>query len=171
MLVSRFLTGGAAGGGLTYSVKSAIKGEQWDARKFVGNSIGGGVGAMVGGFFGPGSGTLAKESPYLKQKATEIGMNFAGGVSSEALTAWISGEGTNLRKVAVAGITSAGFSQISVAKPVNATNLNHASWTTPSTLHGMFNGVQAFRMWKGSGQSALISAGNDILFGDMLKGE
>lgn len=95
----------------------------------------------------------------------------ANDVGSEALTAGISGEGTNLRKILAAGNISAIFSQFPISKTVNATNLNQANWTTPSTLHGMFNGVQAFRMWKGSGQGALISAGNDILFGDMLKGE
>ncbi len=144
----RFATKAEAAGA-TYSTQSAIKGEKWSFNKFMGNSVGGGFGATVGGFFGPGSGTLAKGSTYLNQKVTEIGMNFAGGVGSEALSSTISGEETNLRKILVSGGASAAFSQVPVSKPVNSNTLNQASWTSPSTFRGAFTGVQSSRMWRG----------------------
>ena len=164
-------TTGAIGGGATYSAQSAIKGEKWSFNKFMGNSVGGGFGATVGGFFGPGSGTLAKGSTYLNQKVTEIGMNFAGGVGSEALSSTISGEETNLRKILVSGGASAAFSQVPVSKPVNSSTLNQASWTSPSTFRGAFTGVQSSRMWRGGAQGSVLSGVSDISLGDTLKGE
>ncbi|WP_237204336.1 hypothetical protein, partial [Rothia endophytica] len=164
-------TTGAIGGGATYSAQSAIKGEKWSFNKFMGNSVGGGFGATVGGFFGPGSGTLAKGSTYLNQKVTEIGMNFAGGVGSEALSSTISGEETNLRKILVSGGASAAFSQVPVSKPVNSNTLNQASWTSPSTFRGAFTGVQSSRMWRGGAQGSVLSGVSDISLGDTLKDE
>ncbi len=166
----RFATKAEAAGA-TYSTQSAIKGEKWSFNKFMGNSVGGGFGATVGGFFGPGSGTLAKGSTYLNQKVTEIGMNFAGGVGSEALSSTISGEETNLRKILVSGGASAAFSQVPVSKPVNSNTLNQASWTSPSTFRGAFTGVQSSRMWRGGAQGSVLSGVSDISLGDTLKGE
>ena len=164
-------TTGALGGGITYTAQAYKKGEPWNLRKFMGNTLGGGLGAAVSGFAGPASGTLSNSSPYLRQKATELSMNFLGGAASEGVNSFISGEDSSLRKVLVSGTASMGMSVIPVAKPTRSSTLNQASWFSPSTLHGAFNGVQARRMWTGGAQGSFLSAVHDLSIGDSLKGE
>lgn len=87
------------------------------------------------------------------------------------MNSFISGEDSSLRKVLVSGTASMGMSVIPVAKPTRSSTLDQASWFSPSTLHGAFNGVQARRMWTGGARGSFLSAVHDLSIGDSLKGE
>lgn len=162
-------TTGAVGGGATYATQTVMKGEDWNWRKFAGNTIGGGMASTIGGFFAPGSGTLAKAVPQLKQRATEFGLNFLGGVTAEGASSMISGEETSAENLLIAGTASSASLLFPTAKASNSSTLNQASYYTPSTLQGAFRGIQARRMWQGGLQGTAWGSLNDLTIVDWLK--
>ncbi len=168
-------TTGAIGGAGTYGVQVATGKKKWSTREFLGNTVSSGFTAAVGGLAGPGSGTLFKSAgpivSRLGKEGVEASINFGAGVAGEGVNSYISGEDTNLRKLAGSGAMNMGTGLIHTHEPVNANTLNQATYTTPSTLKGAFYGVQSQRMWTGGFQGAGLGSFSDLAIGDLVKGE
>ena len=156
-------TAGAVGGAGSYVVENGLT---WDGRKFAGKVIGGTVGGVVSGVAKPVGGSLsraldkqlteagtdlarglAKPLAKVSPNVWEHGISGAGGMGATSIDGFVSGEGTTWKDLAFGG-TVGTLTPLVPGGPTQMTTLNQMARTNPSSLHGMFNGVQSSRLWQ-----------------------